>query len=343
LSTGAAQAFQLDVLRPPTFEQLSKTLRDAKVGGKPYHVVHFDGHGDFFDMEKLFAQWKGKTAEEIMQLLAALANFDPNRFSPQALYPQTPRAGRRGYLAFENPGSVHNLRFVDGQELGKLLAETGVPVLMLNACRSAYAEAPESPLPQSEIQNPHSAVRAFGSFTQEIMDAGAAGVVAMRYTVYVVTAAKFVANMYAELTQGYSLGEAVTLGRKQLAADPNRSIAFDPRPLQDWPVPVVYEAAPITLFPKPKKAEKLTISLTSDFGLPTSDFQGFHNLPPQPDAGFFGRDETLLALDRAFDTQAIVLLHAFAGSGKTTTAAEGVCPLVSPYWRRARPGAVHFV
>jgi tetratricopeptide (TPR) repeat protein len=30
----------------------------------------------------------------------------------------------------------------------------------------------------------------------------------------------------------------------------------------------------------------------------------------------------LLALDRAFDTQAIVLLHAFAGSGKTTTAAE---------------------
>jgi hypothetical protein len=35
-----------------------------------------------------------------------------------------------------------------------------------------------------------------------------------------------------------------------------------------------------------------------------------------------GRDETLLALDRAFDTQSIVLLHAYAGSGKTSTAAE---------------------
>jgi hypothetical protein len=106
LSASAAEAFQLDVLRPPTFEQLSKTLRSAKAGGKPYHVVHFDGHGDFFDMEKLFAQWKDKTAEEIMQLLAALVDFDPTCFSPQALYPQTPREGRRGYLAFENPGSV---------------------------------------------------------------------------------------------------------------------------------------------------------------------------------------------------------------------------------------------
>jgi hypothetical protein len=38
--------------------------------------------------------------------------------------------------------------------------------------------------------------------------------------------------------------------------------------------------------------------------------------------GFFGRDETLLALDRAFDTQQVVLLHALAGAGKTSTAAE---------------------
>jgi len=30
----------------------------------------------------------------------------------------------------------------------------------------------------------------------------------------------------------------------------------------------------------------------------------------------------LLALDRAFDRQRIVLLHAYAGSGKTTAAAE---------------------
>ncbi|MGH7599283.1 MAG: CHAT domain-containing protein [bacterium] len=323
LSASAAQAFQLDVLRPPTFEQLNKTLRSAKAGGKPYHVVHFDGHGDFFDMGNLFVNWKDKTEEEIMQLLASLINFDPNRFSPQAIYPQTPREGRRGYLAFENPKSVHNLRFVDGQELGKLLAETDVPALMLNACRSAYAEAPTAPLPTED--DPNTQVRAFGSFTQEIMDAGAAGVVAMRYTVYVVTAAQFVADLYAALTQGYSLGEAVTLGRKQLAADPNRSIAYDPRPLQDWPVPVVYEAAPIKLFPKPKQVKKLSITLKAGAATtPHTRSSLAPNLPAQPDAGFYGRDETLLGLDRAFDQHAAACLC----RQRQNHHGRGVCPLV---------------
>jgi hypothetical protein len=34
------------------------------------------------------------------------------------------------------------------------------------------------------------------------------------------------------------------------------------------------------------------------------------------------RDETLLALDRGFDRRNVVLLHAFAGSGKSATVAE---------------------
>jgi len=46
------------------------------------------------------------------------------------------------------------------------------------------------------------------------------------------------------------------------------------------------------------------------------------NWPARPDVGFIGRDETLLALDRRFDRDKIVLLHAYAGSGKTTTAVE---------------------
>ena len=44
--------------------------------------------------------------------------------------------------------------------------------------------------------------------------------------------------------------------------------------------------------------------------------------PSAPDVGFYGRDETLLSLDRAFDTDPVVLLRAFAGPGKTTTAVE---------------------
>ena len=35
----------LDFCRPGTLAALTKTLEDARNGGSPYHVVHFDGHG----------------------------------------------------------------------------------------------------------------------------------------------------------------------------------------------------------------------------------------------------------------------------------------------------------
>ncbi len=289
-------ALRLDVLRPPTFEQLSRVLREAKGSGTPYHLVHFDGHGIYTD--------------------------------------DGPASGRHGYLVFENAVLSYNFELVDGPRLGLLLAETKVPVLVLNACRSAYADPPSQPKTASGAEggsalgerrysadDPHAQIRALGSLAHEIMDTGATAVVAMRYNVYVETAAHFMADLYGPLAQGYTVGEAVTLGRKQLSAHTMRSIAFDPRPLQDWSVPVVFEAAPVTLFPRQTGARKLKIALGK--GEAASERgQLDSNLPARPDAGFFGRDETLLALDRAFDTQSIVLLHAWAGSGKTTTAAE---------------------
>jgi tetratricopeptide (TPR) repeat protein len=153
------------------------------------------------------------------------------------------------------------------------------------------------------------------------VDAGVAGVVAMRYNVYVVTAAQFVADLYESLAGGQALGEAVTLGRKQLEAQPLREIAYTPRPLQDWMVPIVYEAAPVALFPTKAKGTELKIKVSADAATASSGGIA-RELEARPDAGFFGRDETLLALDRAFDSQSIALLHAYAGSGKTSTAAE---------------------
>ncbi len=232
LSDESAENFELDVLRPPTFEQLSKVLRDAKTEGRPYHIVHFDGHGGYVDLAKI------KAAEMLRGLMPLMLG--------------TPRSGEHGYLLFENSAGNDNIEWVDGPALGKLLVESDVPVLALNACRSAHADIQEKPEVTEDV---HSQVRAFGSLAQEVMDAGVAGVVAMRYNVYVVTAAQFVADLYAALASGQTLGEAVSLGRKQLAAQPLREIAFEPRPLQDWSVPIVYEAAPISLFPKPVDAE----------------------------------------------------------------------------------------
>ncbi len=306
LSEEARAVFQLDVLRPPTLEQLSRVLAGAKSRGEPYHIVHFDGHGTYADLSAGAGSAGG--------------------FSP--LIYKAPRPGRHGYLAFENPKLNENLELVDGSALGQLLVENDAPVLVLNACRSAHTDPHGEPKPE-EFEESSSLgsetreqVRAFGSLAQEVMDAGVPGVVAMRYNVYVVTAAQFVADLYAALAQGQSLGEAVTQGRKQLAAQPLRSIAFDPIPLQDWPVPVVYEAAEIRLFPKRERAPQLSITLRAGETAPARGAVDPELAKRRPDVGFFGRDETLLALDRAFDTQRIVLLHAYAGSGKTTTAVE---------------------
>ena len=152
------------------------------------------------------------------------------------------------------------------------------------------------------------------------MDRGVSGVVAMRYNVYVVTAAQFVADLYGALAGGLALGEAVTRGRKQLHDQPLRTIAYDPCRLEDWAVPVVYEAERLPLFPAPVSSRGITLTL--DAKAKEGERGAMVGVPAAPDAGFFGRDETLLALDRAFDKHRVVLLHAYAGSGKSSAAAE---------------------
>ena len=275
------EAYDLDVLRPPTFEQLGRVLRQAEQEGRPHHVVHFDGHGAY-----------GEVAG---------------------------RPGRHGYVLFErefggDPDPV------GGAVLGGLLAEARVPVLVLNACRSAHAEPTAEP--DSAGDSPSQA-RAFGSLAQEVMNAGTAGVLAMGYNVYVVTAAQLVAELYASLGRGSPLSEAVTRARRNLHENPLREVAFNPLPLQDWMVPIVHEAAPVRLFRKTRKraGKRLRIQIPA-LGSPGAEGSSGSSLPPPPAAGFFGRDETLLALDRAFDLDDIVLLHAYAGSGKTATAVE---------------------
>jgi CHAT domain-containing protein len=176
---------RLEVLRPPTFEQLGRELRAAQANGEPYHIVHFDGHGSY--------------------------GYGTNN------------KNEGGYLMFENPVLDENLDPVDGSQLGQLLAETGVPALILNACRSAHAAPPSQPVAGAPGQNE---ARTFGSLAQEVAEAsaGATGVVAMRYNVFVVTAAQFMADLYGSLVQGQTLGQAVTLGRKQLNGQPSAEL-----------------------------------------------------------------------------------------------------------------------
>ena len=201
-------------------------LKLAFEKGEPYHIVHFDGHGVYADPETL--QSAGPILSNVMLKGEA--------------------TGPCGYLAFEDPGGKTGSQFVDGFALGGLLRDTGVPILILNACQSAFAEA----RPQPNEAEPTAAlgeIEAYGSLAQAVVNAGAAGVVAMRYSVYVVTAAQFVAELYGALARGRTLGESVAFARGNLHDQPDRRIAFDARPLQDWVVPVVWERTPLRLWP----------------------------------------------------------------------------------------------
>jgi tetratricopeptide (TPR) repeat protein len=255
LNVAARELFDLEVLRPPTFEHLAERLREASAKGEPFHVVHFDGHG------------------------------------------------LSGKVYFENAKLERNAQAIDAATFGKLLSETRVPLLILNACRSAANEPPEQP---EEAGDLHRQIRDFGSFAHAVMDYGASGVVAWRYSVFVDTAAQYMLSLYGALASGLPLGESATLARKQLSSDKGREI-------EDWAVPVVFEAAPIRLFPKAEENFEIKLEPRGASG---------SGLPEPPDIGFIGRDETILRLDRTLDEQSVVLLHAYAGSGKTSTAAE---------------------
>jgi tetratricopeptide (TPR) repeat protein len=284
--------FDIKALRPPTFEQLQKELADAKAADRPYHIVHFDGHGIYADLSKSkLADWLG---------------------SLSSLTLGGKHTGKHGYLLFEHP-SEDKMRPVDGQTLGQLLHDNGVPVLALNACQSAMHEADGALKTAVDV---HDEVRAIGSLAQEVVDQGIPAVLGMRYSVYVVTAAQYIGQLYAALASGRSFGQAATEGRKHLRLNPERWVGLQPRPLQDWFVPVAYEAAPIELCPA-MPADALGEQ-------PELDPVQLNRLLLRhvPEEGFIGRDETILALDRAFDDHRVVLLHAYAGQGKSSTAVE---------------------
>ncbi|MDI6810818.1 MAG: tetratricopeptide repeat protein [archaeon] len=258
---------QIDVLRPPTYEQLEKVLAD-----KPnfYHILHFDGHGVF----------------------PRPGSIDYHTFLSEQ--------GSQGQLVFEN--AFVGKRLVSGEELGELLSGKGVPVVMLNAC-------------QSGMTHPDALYPSIGG---ELIKTGALGVVAMAYSVYVHTAAQFMARVYEALINGQTLARAVTIARGALAVQDKRESPVGLISLQDWVVPVLFQSGNVQLF-KPSEAK-----LHLDAGL----IQGQQavagaeiDLPGQPDYGFIGRDADIWKLEKAFERETIVLLQAMAGVGKTTAAA----------------------
>jgi len=299
--------YDITALRPPTFERLQRVLADAKTADRPYHIVHFDGHGIYTDLSQTkLADWS--------------TEFSPHKLGVE-------KAGKHGYLLFEHAGD-EQMRPVDGQILGKLLHDNGVPVSGPQCLPVCYAPGHRRSANDCSRNSggcargseSHWFAGTGGGGSGDSCGAGDAVTVSMSSP-----AAQYIGQLYSALAKGRSFGEAATEGRKDLYLNPDRWIGLEARPLQDWFVPVIYEAHAMQL------CSVTPISMLSE----QPDLDPLQSNPALlryvPEEGFIGRDETLLALDRAFDSHRVVLLHAYAGQGKSSVSIE-FARWYSPHW-----------
>lgn len=254
---------KLHVLSPPTLPALRDELDRARQEQKPYHVVHFDGHG---------------------------------------VYDRTVGLGG---LCFELPEDINKLEnrrhvTVFTSELGPLLRDHRIPLVFLEACQTAQAEA------------------ASESVASELLKVGVASVVAMSHSVLVETARRFVESFYKALAAGKRVGDAMLAGQRQLKDDTFRGRIFGAGALrlEDWFVPVLFqEKDDPQLF-------KITPSKQTVADFQTALNNRLGELPPVPETGFIGRSRELLALQRLFRQERYAVVRGQGGEGKTALAAE---------------------
>ena len=191
---------QIDFCRPPTLARMEEMLREAQAAGAPYHVVHFDGHGTFL---------------------------------PEA---------QIGALCFEKPddgAGDSRTDFVRADRLGNLLAKYQIPLVVLEACRSATVGK----------------AAVFRSVAPRLIQAGVGSVLSMGHAVHVEAAKILLDRFYRELVRGATIGHAVAEGRSALVSANARWIEYRPGgrtiTLEDWFLPHLYQRGPDEpLFPR---------------------------------------------------------------------------------------------
>lgn len=183
------------VLRDATVEELERALiRPGSV-----QVLHFSGHG------------------------GARRDIDP--FGPGYV--------EEGFLSLLRDKQTKAHRRLAAGDLARLLAEDGVRLAVLSACRTGDQQGPD----------------AWGSVAGALVAAGVPAVIAMQSRVNDDEAVAFSTAFYGALAAGVSLDEAMSLGR---AAMLRRGSAGEDAPIGvEWGVPVLYSRMPDgALFPE---------------------------------------------------------------------------------------------
>ncbi|HET9212511.1 MAG TPA: tetratricopeptide repeat protein, partial [Thermoanaerobaculia bacterium] len=181
---------RVDFCRPPTLARMEEMLREAQRSGEPYGLVHFDGHGTFLPQSQI------------------------------------------GALFFEKPNDGSGASKSDAvaaDRLGDLLVSYAIPLVVLEACRSAT-------LGKAAI---------FRSVAPRLIQAGVGSVLSMSHAVHVEAARLLLDRFYRELVRGTTIGHAVAEARKALIATPARWIESGPGgrtvELRDWFLPHLYQ------------------------------------------------------------------------------------------------------
>jgi len=220
-----------------------------------------------------------------------------------------PRTGV-GALAFEDSDAKTHL--VTGSELGELLARLDVPLVLLEACRSA--DLSDKPV--------------FGSVAPALLQNGVGSVIAFSHAVHIQAAQLLVERFYQRLAGGLTIGQALEEARSRLRTDRARWLHLGPNAdtvdLHDWFIPQLYQVgADLALTTE-------TSTMDAD-ARPAPSRHRLKDFPPPPMYRFQGRAMELLEIQRAFRRYPAVLLSGMGGMGKTALAREAAY-----WWLRTR-------
>ena len=201
----------------------------------------------------------------------------------------------------EQPGGVTRqamLHFASAKHPGKLsavligsvadvLSKRGIPLVVLNSCRSARADDLGDDANMAKVLN----------------QCGVQRVVAMSYKLLEIGAALFIKSFYeALLLQNQSVSASLRTARNCLRNDPIRKARFDlSRRIPDWIVPAYYVTG-----------EDLQFSLQKPAKHTQQPANGISN-----GAGFIGRAFDMLSFENVLMGKPIICMSGAMGVGKT--------------------------
>jgi hypothetical protein len=276
-------AVRIEILRPPSFEEFKKRLKAPRDEGKPYHAVHFDGHGTF-----------GVITE------GDSGPSNPNFFKSES----------KGYVLFEKDAGGAEL--ISAGDFAAALKDGGVPLVILNACQSGKIETAD------DAAGPEASVA-----TRILQDGAASVVAMSYKVYVVAAAAfmaVFYEALFARKSISEAVNDGrktLRLEKYRLRPSLKGDLA-----LQDWIVPVHYARSTLQL-PKGDSAQKSAAPAeeiaANVFGAAKIEDGTTAGDLAATDGVFFGRDTEFFILERAIRKR-VTVIHGVGGTGKTELA-----------------------